>query len=113
MKITHTITQKYQGDISLIKGVEAPKDAKFKPLKKELIVALGEITGHRHRILPSVKECEISYAEYLDSWYLKIDKGDAVIKHEEHAPITLSPGVYFVGKQYEFDEREEYKQVLD
>ena len=108
------ITQKYQGDVSLIKGVsEIPDGLKFNHIPKEgLTVALGEVSGHHHTIIAD-KNAVISYAEYLNEWYLKIEKGSAMITHQEHAPITMLPGVYFVGKQWEFDDLEEYKQVRD
>lgn len=108
------IKQLYQGDVSIIKGIsELPENLEFILLPKNgLTVALGEVSGHHHTIIAE-KGAVISYAEYLNEWYLKIDKGSATITHQEHAPITMLPGIYFVGKQWEFDDLEEYKQVRD
>ncbi len=104
--------QKYQGDVSLIKIEKAPKNIVFKKLNKDLVVREGEITNHLH-LLTKTKEAEISYANFLDEWYLKIEKGSAVITHPEHKEITLDEGLYFIGKQWEYDEIEKRREVQD
>lgn len=104
--------QYYQGDIPLIKGIELPKNLKWKKLEKELVVAEGEITNHFHTIV-LVKDAQIDYAQFLNEWYLNIKKGQAVITHPEHKQITLDKGIYFVGKQYEYSDLNEYRQIKD
>lgn len=107
-----SIKQLYQGDIPFIKGIEK-QDLKTKRMKKEgLVVEVGEATNHEHRVIPQV-DTQINYTEYLNGWYMEIKKGQAIVTHPEHDTITLDEGVYYVGKQYEYDELSEFKKVSD
>jgi hypothetical protein len=78
------------------------------------VLAVGETTGHRHIIIKQSPETEIKiYQDIVGRHYLKIEKGNAVIKHEEHKPIVLQPGIYIQDVQREFDELEELRKVVD
>ena len=106
------LKQRYQGDIPLIKGIEK-QDLNTKELPKTgLVVEVGEVTNHEHRVIPQ-DGAVISYAEYLDGWYMDIKKGSAVITHPEHKEIKFDKGIHFFGKQYEYDEQTEYRKVAD
>lgn len=105
------MTQKYQGDVSLIK-IETIAGIEFKTLPKEgVIVAYGEVTGHTHTIVKE-KEATVEFGQDTKGYYFKVSNGNAVIKHQEHAPITLEPGIWFVGKQWEYNELED-RRVAD
>jgi len=105
--------QQYQGDIPILKIEEKfVKKIKFRPLKKDLVVALGEATGHRHVV--KVKEpTKILWGEDENGKYLKVLKGEAVIEHNTHKTQTIPQGTWFVGSQFEYDEVEELRRVRD
>lgn len=66
-------------------------------------LAKGERTGHAH----TVSAAEVLFAN-VTSWGKMVRVGDAPaeVTHEEHAPITLQPGVtYRVVEQKEYDPR--------
>lgn len=107
------ITQKYQGDVLILKGIELPK-LNFQPLTdKGLVVEEGEVSGHLHKV--QVKDRanlkNISFAQDEKGYYLKIDSGSAVLTHPEHDTIELTKGIYFFGSQFEYDEIEDRKVV--
>lgn len=73
------------------------------------ILALGEVTGHAHRVegdLVTVYDTQ-RYGRVIDA------KEDFQIVHEEHAPIALRAGAYRVIRQREFDETEITRYVSD
>jgi hypothetical protein len=46
--------------------------------------------------------------------YLLITGGDMLLKHQEHVPFRLAPGMYQVGIQLEYDPYEQIRRnVLD
>jgi hypothetical protein len=108
-----------QGDVPLVpflgtlEGLEA-----VEPTAGKLILALGEATGHHHRI----EGCSFSVdapdnvrmfrdittgAQILD-----IGGGGARLLHEEHDPIDLPTGRYLQLVQVE-DDGEMISQVVD
>ena len=104
--------QLFQGDVGLIKTDKVPK-LDFKPLPKEgLIVAWGEVTGHNHTIVAE-REAIVEMAQDANGTYIKVLKGQAQIKHQEHKPQVLTPGIWFVANQHEYDEIEQLRQVRD
>ena len=101
------------GDLGIIPINELPKNL-VEVGGDDFVLAVGETTGHRHIIVRQSPETEIKiYRDSEGRHYLKIEKGNAAIKHEEHKPIILSPGVYFQDVQREFDELEELRKVTD
>ncbi len=98
--------QKYQGDVAIISIPEnqLPKELNFKKFPPEgVVVAEGEVTGHKHTIVAE-KENLIEIAQDGRGYYLKVNNGSAVITHQEHKPITIEQGIYFIGRQWEYDE---------
>jgi len=97
------MNQKYQGDVSIIKLAKC--DATFQPLPDGgLVVAEGEVTGHNHRVITKDRGTVIGFARDSEGFYLKVEGGNALLTHQEHAEIELEPAIYFIGKQYEYDE---------
>ena len=93
-----------QGDV-IIKKCDIPKDAK-KVIKRA--IALGEVTGHSHKI---IEDCEM----YERDGVLYIKSTNAMnVKHEEHGDIILPAGKYKVDIVKEYDPfLEEVRQVRD
>jgi hypothetical protein len=108
--------QKYQqGDVLLV-AVSKPLESNIKTECKiekggdkegKVILALGEATGHHHRfelnkLDPGVTVSTLHerYGGYggsgyrRDASYYLIEGGPATLYHEEHNPLTVSPGLY-------------------
>lgn len=99
-----------QGDVILMRienfddAVKGVDQAPLTPAG-ELVFALGERTGHRHRF-GGLKRGDRAFrrgnletgAEHFVSL-----RGSRTLLHEEHAPIDVPPGEYrfFVQRQYE------------
>ena len=104
--------QAYQGDVGLLKTDKVP-DLTFKPLPEDgLIVAWGEVTGHNHKIVAD-REAIVEMAQDQFGTYIKVLKGQAQIKHQEHEAQVLTPGIWFVVSQFEYDEVQELRGVQD
>ena len=112
-----------QGDVALSPIAALPVGATLLPgQERKVVLALGEVTGHHHRI-----EHEISSgaaAEMVDALlarcrlyehggdrFLVVDS-PVDLQHEEHATITLSPGVYEIPIQAEYTPAE-IRRVAD
>jgi len=106
--------QLYQGDICIIEISlkNIPKNLVFDKIPNSGIVcAEGEITGHKH-ILEATPEAKVEIAQDEKGFYLKVNSGSAVLTHNKHAIQTIPQGIFFVGRQFEFDELGE-RRVAD
>lgn len=45
--------------------------------------------------------------------FLVVEGAPAVVRHQEHDPIAIPPGSYYVGRQQEFDAQLQARQVMD
>jgi hypothetical protein len=83
-----------------------------------VILAYGEVTGHAHAI--AERNAALFGKPGSDERWLVVRPSGAtietgagvVVRHEEHAPIALAPGVYRVGRQREYSPSE-IKYVAD
>ncbi|MBW4568911.1 MAG: hypothetical protein KME31_13080 [Tolypothrix carrinoi HA7290-LM1] len=73
-----------------------------------LILAEGEVTGHKHRITEG--EAELSQKD--DILYLRVFSDKALLAHEEHKPISIPQGNWMVRIQREY-EPEGWRYVAD
>lgn len=105
------MTQKYQGDVSIIKIENVDKNLQFKPMQNGFIVAEGEVSGHHHKLVAEVGT-KVEIAQDQNGFYLKVSDGAVSLTHQEHDTQTITPGTYFIGHQWEYNEVEERK-VLD
>jgi hypothetical protein len=87
-----------QGDVLLIEVKSIPKDAVEQPIKGEVVLAYGEVTGHKHRFEDAmdVRMFGSGGSRYLDVAGVKL------LIHEEHSTVTVPPGKYLVPQQVEF-----------
>lgn len=108
-----------QGDVLLKKIRKIPKGCK--PLTGK-VLQLGEVTGHKHqfnndddvRILVSPEFAGLDNSITPDEGKFIIVGETAYLRHEEHQPIKVEPGIYQVDIVREFDYEEmEAKRVLD
>lgn len=84
------------GDIMVAAAETVPAEARVLPT---VTLALGEVTGHSHRI---EDPASAQVLEYRGVRYLKITAESARLIHEEHHPIVLPRGIYTFWHQREY-----------
>ena len=98
-----TVHQLQQGDVLLLSIPALPTACK--PTKKDargIVLAEGEATGHYHGI---DNERGVALMEGpAGERFLVNDTGDAItIKHQEHKPVSVPPGIWQIGQVREKD----------
>jgi len=84
------------GDVMIAAVNEIPEQAQLKPTA---VLALGELTGHSHRIE------DAKTAEILDlngKMFVRVTAEQARVVHQEHKPIVLPRGTYRYWFQREY-----------
>lgn len=95
------------GDV-IIKQVTAIPQQAQEQKEKIPVLALGEVTGHSHRV-------EGGFAKsfkFDDRVYLRVRGGLGLLRHEEHKEIKLPEGDYEVVIQEDY-EPDGWKKVTD
>ena len=77
-----------QGDVLLVWG--EPLDNFYQPKLSHLVLAEGEVTGHKHQITNGQAEL-IRKDEVL---FLRVLSETATLCHEEHQHIQIPQGTY-------------------
>src|SRR5580692_2011231 len=92
--------QKQQGDVLFTRLTAMPDGVrkKVKRTKRGLVLADGEATGHAHII----EETDAELIHIGERMLLSLS-APAIVKHDEHNPITLEPGIYEIGRVREKD----------
>jgi hypothetical protein len=104
-----------QGDVFIRRigdSAKIPKD--FEPVKQDkgrVVLAYGEVTGHAHALKGTDAKLWRKAGDVTKA-FLEVTKKETVLKHEEHAPITLEEGFYEVVRQREYTP-EEIRMVAD
>lgn len=93
-----------QGDVLLVPCERIDAGKKL----DHLTLALGEVTGHSHRISEGVA----SLYEQNGILYLRVDSESAALTHEEHHQIDIPKGDWAVRIQREY-EPEGWRYVAD
>lgn len=111
-----------QGDVLLELVKALPKGAKDITPTDRIVLAHGEVTGHAHAVYPEVVPTPRASAKPRTKMPAKLwDAGaerflqvveKTALKHEEHAPVPLEPGIYKVTTQREYSP-EEIRKVAD
>ena len=98
-----------QGDVIIKKCSKIPASAKrVKRSIRGFVLAEGEATGHAHVIIDNVEVYEADGVLYLKN------SEQVSVRHEEHKPVTLSPGIWKVEIVKEYDPfKEEARKVMD
>ena len=86
-----------QGDVLLVPVAEMPSGRTVEADGGRLVLARGEATGHHHSV--AVEDGEL--VDVAEGVFLRI-MAPTPLEHQEHAPITLQPGVYRVLRQREY-----------
>jgi len=108
-----------QGDMIFYK-VEGTELTKMKESER-LVVGLGEVSGHSHDIVPvdesqvlEMVENEENYGDATRDQLVFQVKGEAIVLHEEHAPVTLDEGIWIRINQVNYDPfKNELEKVRD
>lgn len=93
-----------QGDVLVRKVDKIPEAAKLEPKAARVVLAYGEVTGHAHAIAQALaraytmEQAGIAARRFLEV----VGKRGAQLRHEEHAPIALPPGLYEITIQREY-----------
>nr|WP_313950553.1 hypothetical protein [Nostoc sp. FACHB-110] len=92
-----------QGDVILlpVQQIDGQK-------KRDLILAEGEVTGHKHQI----SEGQAELYEKDSTLYLRVLSDIALLTHEEHQAIPIPQGNWIVKIQREY-EPEGWRYVAD
>jgi hypothetical protein len=85
-----------QGDVLLVPVERAVGLTSKEPVDEEIVLALGERTGHAHVVRGRARSASTTTARYL------LVDGPATLVHDEHDPIALAPGAYEVRRQREW-----------
>jgi hypothetical protein len=102
-----------QGDVLIFEVDNLPPVIEHEmKAKQEVVLAEGEVTGHRH-LLVADPETKVEIAHDGVGFYLKVSGGKATIRHEEHKPITLAPGNWRIKIQQEYDPLRYRRNVID
>jgi hypothetical protein len=96
-----------QGDVLLANIDTLPEDVQRRP---DLVLAEGELTGHKHRIQDE-STAEL-WAGKDGLLYLKVIANEATLIHDEHGAIRLERGMYRVWQQREYSP-EKFRTVYD
>jgi hypothetical protein len=91
-----------QGDVLLEQVSSLPEGLKKLDRK---IVAYGEVTGHAHRFDCKLDTDAILYEDDKGNLWVKVAK-ITPLQHEEHATLTIEPGVYKYIPQREYSPKE-------
>lgn len=90
----------FHGDVVLYCESKLPDDFESMPKVEDSALAYGEATGHIHKLVSGdfdLRECPKTKVKHL-----KVVK-PTMLKHQEHRPIEINPGVYRIGIQREYD----------
>ena len=104
-----------QGDVLIRAIADAEVPAEVKPVARDrgrVVLAYGEVTGHAHAINAEGAHLFRETAPEKPRTFLRIIKTEALLRHEEHAPVKLVPGAYEVIHQREYTP-EEIRRVAD
>ena len=93
-----------QGDVLLVRAADCAEH--IAPAIEPVVLALGEVTGHKHQFLAR------SRAGIMDEGLLAVSETTA-LRHEEHSPAAVPAGVYDLPVQVEWTDALEPRVVAD
>lgn len=88
-----------QGDVLVWPAGVIPGTAtKGQREQGQIVLAWGEITGHKH----AIEDPSVQLLEHEGTRYIRVPHEGAKLKHEEHGTIAVAPGDYRVIQQKEY-----------
>jgi hypothetical protein len=102
-----------QGDVFIFQVEEGSQDTKKFNDVPNFILAEGEVTGHKHNLMP-LEGGSVAVKKVNDMQiFVEIKGKGAKVVHDEHETITLEPGLYQVKIQQEYDPATYRRYVAD
>jgi hypothetical protein len=99
-----------QGDVAVTPVTEIPADAVAVPeVAGRIVLQYGEVTGHAHAFYG---QAVTLYQTPRKERFLRVVK-TSLLRHEEHAPIKVPPGLYRLPTQTEWTDAQEPMAVAD
>ena len=88
-------SQLQQGDVLLLPVKSFPKDSKQIKDQRGVVLAEGEITGHYH----GIEDEGVALMEAPSGARFVVNSGKkaATLRHQEHKPISVPPGIFQIG----------------
>lgn len=96
-----------QGDVLLL--LNSPIGNAYGLKLPHLVLAEGEVTGHKHQISDGQAELYEKDGVLL----LRVLSETATLTHEEHKPIKIPQGTWIVRIQREYEPQREWRHVED
>lgn len=102
-----------QGDVLLVRVEKLPEGCKEIPhINGAIVLAFGEVTGHKHQVTDWQDSGRIArnaiHATKIRARLLEKDGArflevvkPVTLKHEEHSPAKIAPGIYELPAQVE------------
>lgn len=102
-----------QGDVLLVRvpGSAVPDDVKAADPAEEVVLAEGEVTGHRHVFNPRMDDAKVESLLGRGLHFVRVSEGTAKLRHGslgggykdgDHETLDVPPGTYKVVKQVEY-----------
>jgi hypothetical protein len=103
-----------QGDVFIEKVDSIPDGVDEVPREEgSVVLAHGEATGHRHQISDTGATLFVGKDKAANQdRFLRVLR-PVSLRHEEHAKIDLTPGLYRVRRQREWSDSDEPRVVAD
>jgi hypothetical protein len=98
-----------QGDVLLVAAKVAAGEAEPIASDGSVVLAHGEVTGHRHRF-ERASEAQALTGSVIRQLIVNVP---AALLHEEHSPPTVEPGIYDLPAQVEWTDANEPRKVED
>lgn len=112
-----------QGDVLLVAITTMPEEQLVEvPAEGDgsVVLAYGEVTTHRHRIVTghshaiADRDCALYEADGLGDRFLQVlADGGVDLVHEEHASIHIPQGAWIVRRQREYEPGALPRRVVD
>jgi hypothetical protein len=105
-----------QGDVLLVLVKDLPADLEdVTPRSGRVVLQHGEATGHAHAFYDrGVKVfAPKGSPKGARPTYLQVVRKTALLKHEEHSPASIPPGIYRMPTQVEHTDEDEPRVVAD
>lgn len=105
-----------QGDVLLVRADSIPEDCEdVTPKNGRVVLQHGEATGHAHAFYDRGVRvfAPKGSAKGARPTYLQVVRTTAYLKHEEHSPVSLPPGIYRLPTQVEHSDEDEPRVVAD
>jgi hypothetical protein len=100
-----------QGDVLFVRVNELPDGAQTQARRNErIVIAEGEATGHTH-VIETDGAVQYRHPALKQQWIV-VKSAPVTVIHEEHQPVTLTPGIWMVPFQVNVD-RGVVRRVLD